>query len=404
MTLDEFELGKAWLGQFTFLDQEMGRQMLRCLRLVSHREFLAGISHQVARLLDELNGENFALFDVKEAPQNKGGPREENSEAQPARVPGSSGDLVRYMNENYSRVYGRRVQAHPTLSKMRSDRIKNVILIEDLIGSGTRITTYLQKEMHRTLKSWISYKWTKLWIIAYGGLDVGVQRLSWKKRYGLTEDRIRLVTPAQHRNQDLTLQMQEFCRRNAKLTNHYRMPMGFCEGGVATIFEHSCPNNAPAILWSRGPEFNPLFPNRGVPPELIPAFYEENIDRQVRTLWNSNQYRLADAMLREPNRVRHQGSQWRLLGMLGLASRSRWEDVRIAGALGIPVAEVESKRLEAREIGLIDDMTRELTPLGRALLDKIRTSVSKTQKTRKRKQLSAEEPYYPQSVGGLVRY
>ncbi len=380
MTLDEFELGKAWLRQFSLLDQEIGRQMLRRLRLVSTREFRAGISREIIRLLDDLNGENAALFSVKETRSEQNVPTEGEEEAQPRRVPGSSADLVRYLNENFFRVYGKRVQAQPTLSQMRADRIKNVVLIDDLIGSGKQISDYLGK-MEPTLKSWISFKWTKLWIIAYGGLDVGVQNVSRNKRFGLTSDRIRLVTPAQRPSEYLTLPMQEFCNRNAKLTRHRHMPMGFHNGGVGMIFEHSCPNNAPVVLWSRGRKFNPLFPNQGVPPELEPAFYDENV-----------------------NRVRHQGSQWRLLLMLGLASRSRWKDVRIARVLGIPVAEVESNRSEAQLIGLVDDRTLQLTPLGRALLDKIRASALKMQKTRKRRQLSAEAAYYPLSCGGLVRY
>ena len=310
---------------------------------------------------------------------------------------------MRSMNENLFRVYGMRIQAHPTLHSMRSEQIRNIVLIDDLIGSGKRISNYLRKEMDPTLKSWISYKWTKLWIVAYAGLDVGIQAVL-RNGYGLTKDRIRLVTPAQHRSQYLTLPMQEFCKRNAKLTRHRHMPMGFGDGGVAMIFEHSCPNNAPAVLWSRGRKFNPLFPNRGVPPGLTRTFYEENVNRSAQILWDSSQYRLALAMLHEPNLLRHQGSQWRLLLMLGLASRSRWEDVRIAGVLGIPVAEVETNRSLAHRIGLVDDSTHELTHLGRALLDKVRASASETQKTRKQRRLSAEAAYYPLSCGGLVRY
>ncbi len=249
MTLDEFELGKAWLQQFSFLDQEIGREMLRSLRLVSTREFQAGISGEVTRLLDDLNGENVALFGVTETPPDKYVPVESENEAQPRRVPGSSADRVRSMNENFFRVHGKRVQAHPTLHWMRSERIKNVVLIDDLIGPGKRISTYLRKEMERTLKSWISFKWTKLWIVAYAGLDVGVQAVL-RNGYGLTKDRIRLVTPPQHRSQYLTLPMQEFCMRNARLTRRRHMPMGFDNGGVGMIFEHSCPNNAPVVLWS----------------------------------------------------------------------------------------------------------------------------------------------------------
>jgi hypothetical protein len=403
MTLDEFELGKAWLGQFSVLDQEIGRQMLRSLRLVSHTAFQKGINHEVTKLLDDLNGENAALFDIKETPREENLTPALEEQSPTKRVAGSSADLVRNMNENLFRVDGTRIQAHPTLSWMRSERIKNVVLVDDLIGSGKRISTYLRKEMEPTLKSWISYKWTKLWIVAYGGLDAGVQAVL-RNGYGLTKDRIRLVTPSQQKSQYLTLQMQEFCKRNARRTGFPKRPMGFDDGGVAMIFEHSCPSNAPPVLWSPRRKFKPLFPNRGIPSELKPAFYADNVNHSAQILWDSSQYRLALALLLEPHRVRHQDSQWRLLLMLGLASRSRWEDVKIAGLLGISVTEVESKRFEALRIGLIDKVTHEITPLGRALLDKIRASASKTQKMRKRKQLSVETAYYPQSVCGLVRY
>lgn len=403
MTLDEFELGKAWLGQFSFLDQEIGRQLLRSLRMVSHQQFETGISNEVVRLLGDLNGENVALFSVEETRTEEDTPLQGEEEAQPSRVAGSSADRVRSMNENFFRVYGKRVQAHPTLRSMRSQRIKNVVLIDDLIGTGRRISTYLRDEMEPTLKSWISYKWTKLWIIAYGGLETGVQAVL-RKGYGLTKDRIRLVTPAQRQAQYLTLPMREFCKRNAQYTHRPHMPMGFGDGGAGMIFEHSCPNNAPVVLWSRGRRFKPLFPDRGIPHELKPAFYEENVNRPAQVLWDFSQYRLAFAMLHEPDLVRHQGSQWRLLLMLGLASRSRWEDTKIAGVLGVPVAEVESKRLEAYRLGMIDVQTHELTPFGRRFLDTIRASASRERKPRKQRQISLEETYYPVSCDGLVRH
>jgi hypothetical protein len=53
---------------------------------------------------------------------------------------------------------------------------------------------------------------------------------------------------------------------------------------------------------------------------------------------------------------------------------------------------------------MIDVQTHELTPIGRQFLDHIRASASKTQKTHKRRQLSAEAAYYPLTCGGLVRY
>lgn len=413
MTLDESELGKAWLAQFPFLDQEIGRQLLRSLRLVSHQSFTTGISQEVDQLLKGLNGENVALFSVKETlppkyspligTEEEGAPLPDGEEDRPRREAGSSADLVHYMNENLSRVYGKRIQAQPTVHSMRSQRIKNIVLIEDFIGTGKRISTYLRDEMNATLKSWISYKWVKLWIVAYGGLDQGIHAVL-RKGYGLTEDRIRVVTPPQRHGQYFTPLIQSFCQRNAKKTCRPNMPMGFGDGAVGMIFEHSCPNNAPVVLWSYGRRFKPLFPNQGIPTELKAAFYEEDASKPAQILWDFNQYRLALALLNEPNLVGQRGSQWRLLLMLGLASRSRWEDEKIAGILGVPVADVESKRVLAYRLGVLNVQTHELTPFGRSFLDKIRASASTGRKPQKRRQLSIEEVYYPLSCDGLVRH
>jgi hypothetical protein len=170
------------------------------------------------------------------------------------------------------------------------------------------------------------------------------------------------------------------------------------------IFEHSCPNNAPVVLWSKGPKYKPLFPNRGIPVELKPAFSQEDVNRPSNVLWDTSQYRLALAMLHEPSLERYQGSQWRLLLMMGLASRSGWDDTKIAGVVGIPVAEVTAQRIEAYRLGVLDVQTHLLTPFGRGLLDRVRAAASKVPKARSRSQRPLGEIYYPLSCDGLVRH
>lgn len=396
MTLDEVESGKAWLAQFPFVEREIGRQLLRSLRLVSHTQFETGVCNVLIRLFEELRDENVALFSVVETPT------EEDDEGPPKRVAGSSSDLVKNMNENLARMYGPRVQAHPTLHSMRAQKIKNVVLVEDFIGTGRRIATYLRNGMNPTLKSWISYKWTKLWIVSYGGLETGVRSVQ-HKGYGLMEERIRLATPAQKPGQYFTPLMRSFCTAYAKRTQRAKIPMGYGSGAVGMVFEHSCPNNVPVVLWSNGPKYKPLFPNRGIPVELKSAFSQEDVNRPANVLWDMSQYRLALAMLREPNLERHQGSEWRLLLMLGLASRSGWDDIRIAGVLGVPVADVTAKRLDAYRLCVLDTQTHLLTTFGRGLVDRVRAATNKKRNPSSRTQRPLDETYYPLSCDGLVR-
>lgn len=397
MTLDDLELGKAWLGQFSFVEREIGRQLLRSLRLVPHAQFETGVSKVLVQLFGELRDENFALFSVIETAT------EEDVDGPPKRVAGSSADRVKSMNENLARIYGPRVQAHPTLNSMRAQRMKNIVLVEDFIGTGRRVATYLRDTMEPTLKSWISYKWTKLWIVSYAGLESGVNNVM-HKGYGLTKARIRLATPAQKAGQFFTPLMLNLCRVRAEWTHRERIPMGYGKGAVGMIFEHSCPNNAPAILWSNGPKYNALFPNRGIPVELQPAFYGEDVNRPSNILWDADQYRLALAMLRDPNLQRSKDSQWKLLLALGLASRSGWEDSKIAGILGVPVAEVVSQRLEAYRLGVLDVQTHSLTPFGRSLLELVREAAGKVKKRWDRRKRPLGRTYYPLSCDGLVRH
>jgi hypothetical protein len=397
MTLDEFQLGDEWLRQFSFVDREIGRQLLRSLRLVSHTQFVTGVGEILQQLFREFSQENFALFSIIETST------EEDSEGPPKRIAGSSADLVRNMNENFARICGARVQAHPTVHSMRAQRIKNVVLVEDFIGTGKRLSTYLRDELNPTLKSWISYKWTKLWIVSYGGLETGIQAVS-RKGYGLSEDRIRLATPPQKAGQFFTPLMRDFCKRFAERTERSHIPMGFGNGAVGMIFEHSCPNNVPVVLWSEGHRYKPLFPKRGIPVELKAAFSQEDVNRPSNILWNISQYRLALAMLQEPTAERHKGSQWRLLLMLGLASRSGWNDSKIAGVLGIPITTVQTQRYAAYRLGVLDVQTHELTPFGKGLLDRIRAASGRKRAQRKQTQRPLEETYYPLSCAGLVRH
>ena len=90
--------------------------------------------------------------------------------------------------------------------------------------------------------------------------------------------------------------------------------------------------------------------------------------------------------------------------MMGLASRSGWDDSKIAGVVGIPVAEVAAQRIEAYRLGVLDVQTHVLTPFGRGLLDRVRAATSEDRQKRNRSQRPLKDVYYPSSCDGLVRH
>jgi len=151
-TLEDSDQAQSWLKQFNAVDREVARQYLRELRLVSESEFEREVQAQLLSIINALPSENFALFSVTEPPGRFAAGR---------RTAGSSSDRVKHLIENTVRLRGARVSANPTVNSMRAQRIRNVVIVEDFIGSGTRVKSFWKVLMHKSVKSWISRHWTK---------------------------------------------------------------------------------------------------------------------------------------------------------------------------------------------------------------------------------------------------
>jgi hypothetical protein len=153
MTIDESEVGKTWLNQFPLVEREIGRQLLRSLRLVSHTKLETAISQVLKELFEELSSENIALFSVIESSNG------EDDEGPPRRIPGSSADRVKSLNENLARLYGPRVQAHPTLHSMKAQRMKHVVLVDDDLFAGQNGTDAQELDLIRLDKALDCFIW-----------------------------------------------------------------------------------------------------------------------------------------------------------------------------------------------------------------------------------------------------
>lgn len=404
--LDEYSLSQKWLSQFPLVDQQIGRRLLRSLRLISNSDFERHLDEVLDRLLIDLGDKVVSLFSVPEMISEE---RLKRNPQKTFRQAGNSSDRIRHYLENFARVRNQRVRTHQTIESMRAERIKHMVLVEDFIGSGDRISSFLQKRMHPSIKSWISYGWIKLWIVAYSGLSGGVWAIS-RCGYKLTEDSFRFVMPPSYSRANFDEAMLEFCVRNSWRTNRSKIPLGFGNGATNLIFEHGCPNNAPVVLWSpgkriqpRGERFQPLFPNRGIPTELRPAFGMPTPEVGPEILWKAGQYRLALSLLQEKREGRQSGL-WPLPVALGLASRSKWDDKYIAKAIGKPLINVERLREVAVSIGTLEAGSREVTAFGRAFLELIRAGAAEQAKQKFRRQLALEALYYPHSCEGLAQH
>lgn len=388
----------AWLRQFSAVDREVARQHLRTLRLVSESEFDREIQLQIDALLVSNPGENFALFSITEPPNQfaVGGGR---------RTAGSSADRIRHLIENTLRVHGSRVSANPTVASMRAERIRNVVLVDDFIGSGRRVIGFWQELMSPSVKSWISRKWTKPWLVSYAAFDEGL-RASVRNIGGLKRAQIRCVLDPASTRCGLTLPMRKVFSRYGAAAQNKSEGLGFGEGGCNIIFQHGCPNNAPLVLWKGAKRFQPLFPDRGIPASLQQYFGQTQLLERAELLWNERQYLIALKLLDDVKRGAPRLRQWELVIALGLTARhSTWDDAWLSQRMRISRPAIAHLQRIAYRLHLIDTSSHALTPFGQELLVHLRRSENgKPPQTKKQQPLpKLNDLHYPVSCGGWAK-
>lgn len=398
MNLENSQVANKWLAQFIGADKEVARQLLRKLTLVSESEFDVGIQIAIDSILKEVGKENVALFSIPEPPStyDTEGIR---------RVKGSSADRVKHILENLVRVHGDRVRANPTVHSMRSDRIRNIVLVEDFIGSGDRISGYWragQEAADKSVKSWISYNWIKIWVVSYAAIEEGIAsvRSTIPK---LPKNRIITVLPIQKKREHLTIPMIMIAEKyGANLRKS--MWLGYSDGGGTIIFQHGCPNNAPAILWANGNRFKALFPDRGIPTDLHVHFGKPNLLASAETLWDYQQYKLALALIHHIASKKGALEEWEIILALGFAStQGAWNDKELQKRLLLPINKVIDLKRSAYSMNLIDKQDHSVTPFGRELLNRLRKpSITRIKNLSHLPKLS--DLYYPDSCEGISKH
>lgn len=398
MMLEDTPQAQDWLRQFDVVDQQVARQLLRRLDLVSQSDFDQRIQALVESIFVRAPGENFALLTVTEPPPKT------FKDGQARRVPGSSTDRIKHIIENLCRVHGERVRANPTVESMRKDRVRNVVLVEDIIGTGDRITGFWRERAPKSLKSWISYGWTRLWVASYAVMDEG--RAAMRRALPIEDARIATVVPQPHNKVGLTEPMTHVAQKYGERLAG-RNWRGYGGGGALTVFQHGCPNNAPAILWCTKGRFKALFPDRGVPPDMQKLFGQFNAAAAAEGLWTFKQYRLALALLDRRENRDVTSHQIQLAIALGLATAyGRWDDERLQTQMMVPINDICELRYDAYRLDLINKSDHHPTAFGQALLDRMRQAPP----ARPRPKLvhgaklpELKDLYYPVSSGGAAR-
>ena len=399
-----------FLGQFHETDQHIAKELISAITDVPTDEVLSSIRSLTLSIPKA--AEKMALFVEREF---EGGKAKQpifrpvdGRAVEPKRVPlvapvrggikvGSEGPLARLASQ-IADANKSHVLLSPGPELMRKKRpCKHIVIITDIIGSGTRIFRMLES-FHKvaTVRSWSSIGCVRFHVVAYTASAEGKRKVQQHKLRPRVHCHRPLPTVATEfaapRNGVSEAQIRDLCRRYDPLglTNPGE-PLGYKNTGALMSIGGGCPNNAPRLLWEKAGRWKPLF-TKFVLSEPLPES-EAEFDRMVRVLEAfTRNLRITPAQLSQV-----WGEARPLVVLLAAMRSGVCGRDELAGLVKLTFAETDRLIARAASAGWIDD-NRKLTFSGRHLIREL----AGLRELRKSLPPSHEVMYLPQQLRAPV--
>jgi len=380
-SLSKTPLAIQWLAQFNEADRELAAHLVDEVLLVGRDEFATA----VFKLLDEASLQpskrqrKLAIYAERRVKsvfgttpayfRNSRKGRAEGTGVQPVvadardQEVGSEG-VVAQLITDYCRRHRASAFSHPGPTKMRKEKITDVILVTDFIGSGSRIEEMLESFRYvATLRSWRSYGLIEFRVIAYAGTEFGISRLRSHKLRPNIHVFTSSPTIANTFHGRAKGKIEDLCE---KYPSGHKAPFGFFDTEALIAFAHGCPNNAPALLHSSARGWTPLFKGRSAadaPSSLFVGSGKAALDQRASRLLK---VRTAREHLNDSEEA------WILTLIVLAAVESGAHSVpRISARTHLSMSNVKRLLRLVETVGWIDDAVR-LTPVGKAELGRLR--------------------------------
>lgn len=355
--------GEAWLEFFDEPDRPLIRELTGALSLVSLTEFERSLTKLVREVAAESRA--VAIYSAREFEEclsfdGEDDDCESGLDATPRGADIGSEGRTAHIARQIRRSAPTKFVVHPSISKLRAGTVDHIVVIDDILGTGNRCSTYLEQLWkYATIKSWWSYKLIKFSVVAYAG----------------TEDAVHLVRRHRSRPQ---VHVYRYCptisslpwppqRRTAaravcrKYANRWRIDysLGYKKTASLLVFEHGCPNNVPSVFWgeaARGPlNWRAIFEGRSTAGGTSSAFPPEfEAGTPVSALISAGQHRLAAAL---PS-VGDRPLSARILLVLSLIWKGRRRLETLAHATGLTVDDCNALLESCIAAGFISPLRR----------------------------------------------
>tara|TARA_R110001606_G_scaffold367790_1_gene523455 strand:+ start:5302 stop:6585 length:1284 start_codon:yes stop_codon:yes gene_type:complete len=414
------ERGNMWLNQFEPLDQEIASSLANNLTLVSHNEFERNLTLKMAQVAECVSGP-IAFFAMREMVPHKpvvkgkkiqieaydSTPYYQQVQAADDGVSvtplgntadiGSEGRVASIIRQFCKRDKNKYLN-HPTLEYLRATKCRAIVCVDDFIGSGNRALEFLDAFwMEKSIVSWHSYKLIHFHVIAYSGVDSGIELLRSHKSSPFVHvyrdaPTFNSLPWSNEKKEELLNLCEKYGRKANKKRKH--MWFGYKKTMCALVFEHGCPNNVPAILVEDSNKWIGLFPDRTIVDTTLSVFPGEIPQRaNIKSLYDIGQQKLA----RSPKLIRRGEVGKALLVILALISKGKRKRSTLCYATGLSNYDCDKYLEKCIEWKFVSPQKR-ITPAGLAEL----RAAKKIGKVKSKGLEKGSDYYYPIELRGTT--
>jgi len=279
---------QAWLSQFAVEQRQSAKELLCHVRFISRDEF----SSWLLRTVDELpSGKRYALYSVRKLPKsltsfwNSLG----NPLVRPSCSQGSE-DLVYSLISNLVRLKKNVFYDHPSLADLKNNRIHDYVLIDDSIGSGDRVSSFINLMLaHPTFLSWWSFGWVKIYVLSFARTREAETKIidkirgsDCKKCCSRKSEKIDFISEVAYKIDCYADRWGERYKQIINVCNSRKidkkMQLGYGNVMSSIAFHHSIPNNLPGVLWCYNSKWNGLMKGRVAPDWLLALLKSQGVE------------------------------------------------------------------------------------------------------------------------------
>ena len=266
---------RQWLAQFPSDRESTAIDVLLKLQFISRDVYAEWLKEQLSAITDG----PCALYAVRkfEEPLESYWDGEGNPPTRPAESQGSE-ELVQSVLGNLGKSGDESFLDHPSIYNLKTSRVRNIVLIDDSIGSGQRVVDFINLLMkNKTLLSWWSYSLIQFYVVAFIRTHKAEKRIlkylpgsDHHQRVHRKSEKLHFVGHHHFDDEEFELRWGANSTQILNLCDSVEAVPRWAQRGYGSVmsnqvFYHSVPDNTPGILWNGENGWLPLMPNRLFP-------------------------------------------------------------------------------------------------------------------------------------------